>query len=277
MMGILLLGKLAAQENTGAVRIQGSASMLQLNLAFLDAYKKKSGQAIKVRGDGSSTGLKALIDGTADLAAASRPIKDSEIEKIKEVTGKAPKEIVVAFNAIGVYVHPKNPIDTITVNELKAAFFEGGEIATWDPLNKDVTKTKSGNLNLYGRSNASGTYVAFRDLVGGRRAKFKDGVETMRGSVALVEAIAKDPDGIGYTGSGYKDDTVKFLKVHTGKAGTKPALPDSTGVIVDGYPLVKKLVFYTAGEPQGEVKKFVDWLSSTEARKIVDREGFTAP
>ncbi len=270
-LAIFGLGTAVAQQEPGRLRIQGSDTMLQLNLSFAEGYKKTNSMTvIDVRGEGSGTGFRALIAGESDIAASSRPIRDREIARLKKDRGEAPVEHVIAFDPIAVYIHPDNPLDSITVGQLKDIFFEGGMCDRWEELSKEANL---GEIKRIGRSNTSGTYAAFRSMVAGRGVRFKEGTLAMPGSSAVVDAVAKMPAGIGYSGASYKTDKVKFLKLKADKE-SKPVAPTRENVRAGKYPLSRKLYFYTVGKPEGELKKFLSWIRSKDGDKIVEGEGF---
>ena len=149
-----------------ALRIQGSDTMLQMNLAFAKEYSKQHPmEGVGVDGMGSSVGFKALIEGEAEIACSSRPIKDAEKARIKMNRGADAIEHVVAYDVIAVFVHAKNDLGSVSLETLKGIFFEGGKTARWDQI--PGAKGSMGAIELVGRSSASGTYAAFSQAVAG--------------------------------------------------------------------------------------------------------------
>lgn len=265
----------AAEEQAATLRIQGSDTMLQVNLKFAEQYAKEHPmKRVTVRGEGSSTGFRALVGGTADIGCSSRPIKDSEKAKIKEALGEDPVEHVVAYDTIAVFVHAKNSLDSTTVESLKEIFFEGGKIDRWDQI--PGNEGSVGDIELLGLTKFSGTYAAFRTMVTASRAEYKMGTAAMAGSVALVEKLGSTPLAMGYTGSRYATEAVKALKLAP-KPGDEPTAPTAENVRSGKYPLSRKFYYYTAGKPEGEAAKFIDWLKSDRAKGIIADHGFIAP
>ena len=256
------------------IRVKGSDTMVQLATAWAEAYRKvKPNVFVNASGGGSGTGIAALQNNTTDICNASRDIKKEEAEKVKAVSGKEVKEFVVAFDALAVYSHPSNPMQEISVDELREIWAEDGAITTWDQINP----ARNGKFVLFGRQNNSGTYDYFRQHVcgkkDGKQREFRGGISEMNGSAEVVENIAKTPLGLGYSGMGYKTPSVNWLKVSNKKG--EPAIEPSLESARSGqYPIARKLYLYTAGEPTGEVKAYLDWILSPEGQKIVEKEGF---
>ena len=257
------------------IRAKGSDTMIQLATAWAEAYRKKNpAVTVNANGGGTGTGFAALQNNTTDLCNASREIKKEEAEKTKQVTGKEIKEFVVAYDALAVYSHPSNPMKEISIPELREIWAEGGSITTWEQLNPAL----SGKIVLFGRQNNSGTYDYFREHICGKTAdnkqrEFRGGISEMNGSAEVVENVSKTTTGLGYSGMGYKTPHVGWLKVSKNKG--EPAVEPGTETARSGdYPISRKLYIYTAGEPTGELKAFIDWILSEEGQAIVAKEGF---
>ena len=257
------------------IRVKGSDTMVQLATGWAEAYHKvKPDVQVDANGGGTGTGFAALQNNTCDICDASREIKKEETAKTKEVTGKDVKEFAVAYDALAVYTNPKNPITEISVEELREIWAESGTITTWDQVNPKV----KGKFVLFGRQNNSGTYDYFREHICGKTAdkkqrEFRSGISEMNGSSEVVENIAKTRLGLGYSGMGYKTDKVNWLKVSNKKG--EPGVTPGIEVARSGkYPISRKLYLYTAGEPTGEVKAYIDWILSPAGQKIVEQEGF---
>jgi phosphate transport system substrate-binding protein len=229
---------------------------------------------VSASGGGSGTGFAALQNNNTDICNASREMKPEEHAKVKAATGKEAKEIVVAYDALAVYAHPSNPIAEISIDDLREIWAEGGTITTWDQVNPSF----KGRIVLFGRQNSSGTYDYFREHVCGKTAdkkqrEFRGGISEMNGSAEVVENVARTPAGLGYSGMGYKTPAVKWLKI-SGKKGEPGVEPGVDAARSGKYPVSRKLYMYTAGEPQGEVKAFIDWVLSPAGQQIVAKEGF---
>jgi phosphate transport system substrate-binding protein len=195
---------------------------------------------------------------------------------VKSVTGKEVKEFVVAYDALAVYTHPSNPIKEISVPELTEIWAEGGNTTMWEQINPAF----KGKLTLFGRQNNSGTYDYFREhicgkTVDGKQRELRGGISEMNGSSEVVENVGKTPTGMGYSGMGYKTPNVNWLNVSK-KKGEPGIAPGADAARSGSYPIARKLYLYTAGEPTGELKAYIDWILSPEGQKIVEKEGFVS-
>ncbi len=275
--GLAMTGcnKKGDNKKTVEIRVKGSDTMVQLATGWAEAYRKVNPNVfVNANGGGTGTGFAALQNDTCDICNASREIKAEETAKTKSVTGKDVKEFVVAYDGLAVYTHPSNPVKEISIDELREIWAEGGNIATWEQVNPGI----SGKITLFGRQNNSGTYDYFREHICGKTAdkkqrEFRGGISEMNGSSEVVENIGKTSLALGYSGMGYKTPVVNWLKVSQKKG--EPAVEPGVDVARSGkYPISRKLYLYTAGEPTGEVKAYIDWILSPEGQKIVAKEGF---
>jgi len=219
---------------------------------------------VQVTGGGSGTGIAALINGTTDVCQASRPMKDSEKTKLKERYFTLGVEIPVAKDGLAVYLHESNPVEKLSIEQLKGIYT--GKITNWKELGGPDAK-----IILYGRENNSGTYVFFKDNVL-KGADFAPTTATLPGTAAVVNAVAKDKNGVGYGGAAYAKG-VKFCKVSE-KTGGEAFGPDLETVQSGKYPLARDLYWYFRTKPAGDVKKFVDWVLSPEGQKVVSEVGY---
>jgi len=264
----------SSAEKIVEIRVKGSDTMVQLATAWAEAYRKvKPNVVVNASGGGTGTGLAAMQNNTTDICDASREIKPEERQKTKEVTSKDVKEFVVAYDALAVYANAANPVNEISVEELREIWAEGGNLMAWDQVNPAF----AGKITLFGRQNNSGTYDYFREHIcgkkDGKQREFRAGISEMNGSAEVVENVVKTPTGLGYSGMGYKVPNVKWLKVSMKKGGA--AIEPGVDVARNGaYPIARKLYLYTAGEPTPEVKAYIDWILSPEGQKIVEKEGF---
>ncbi len=263
------------KKKTVEIRAKGSDTMIQLATAWAEDYRKVAPNVmVNANGGGSGTGIAALQNGTTDLCNASREIKPEERAKVKEVTGKDVQEFVVAYDALAVYTNPSNPVTEMSIEELREIWAEGGTITTWEAINPAMT----GKITLFGRQNNSGTYDYFREHVCGKtedkkQREFRGGISEMNGSAEVVENVAKTTTGLGYSGMGYKTPKVNWMKI-SNKKGEPAVEPGVEAARSGSYPISRKLYIYTAGEPTGEMKAFIDWILSDEGQKIVAKEGF---
>jgi phosphate transport system substrate-binding protein len=265
----------ASAKKTVEIRAKGSDTMLQLVTAWSEAYRKKNKNVfVNVNGGGSGTGIAALQNNNTDICNASRDIKPEEREKVKAATGKEVQEFVVAYDALAVYSHPANPVKDISVEELREIWAEGGAITDWE----QVGPAFKGKITLFGRQNSSGTYDYFREHICGKtpekkQREFRGGISEMNGSAEVIENVARTPTALGYSGMGYKTKSVNWLKVSNkkGEPGVEPGIDAARS---GKYPISRKLYLYTAGEPTGEIKAFINWVLSPAGQKIVEQEGF---
>ncbi|AIN73269.1 phosphate ABC transporter substrate-binding protein [Flavobacterium psychrophilum] len=246
------------------ITIKGSDTMVILAQKWAEVYMSKSpSTAIQVTGGGSGVGLSALINGSTDIATSSRPLKQSELEKIKGRYGTLGVEIACAKDGITIYLNKANGVSELTLKELSDIY--SGKITNWNQVGG-----ANANIKLYGRENSSGTYVYFKDNV--IKKDYALTCQSLPGTAAIVNAVKKDKNGIGYGGAAF-DSGVKDCKVK--KEANSPALLATEETIRNKtYPITRYLYLYLATRPTGETKKFVDWVLSTEGQKITSQVGY---
>jgi phosphate transport system substrate-binding protein len=260
-LAVLAAPALAA---AGTVTVKGSDTMVILVQRWAEEYMKKSGaKKVQVTGGGSGTGIAALVNGTTDIANASRAIKDAEAAKIRERFKSTPAETAVAQDGVAIYVHEGNPISQLTVDQVKAIYL--GDVTNW----KDVGGPDA-RIVLYSRENSSGTYVFFKEHVLGNE-DFAPEAQTLPGTAAVVNAISREKNGIGYGGAAYAKG-VKEVKI-VGKDG-QAHLPSAENVKSGKYALARPLFMYTRGAPSGEAKEFIDFCLSPAGQAIVTQVGY---
>ncbi len=265
-------GEAAGSNAGGGTSIQntGSDTMVNLAQAWAEVYRTvKPDVSIEVSGGGSGVGISALRTGTVDIANASRAIKPSEAQQAKANTGKDPKEFIVGYDGIGIYVHKDNPIEEITLAQLGEIYGEAAKITKWSQLG---VKLEPDAIVIYSRQSNSGTYQFFREAVLGK-GDFRRGTLDMHGSKDVVDAIEKTEGGIGYSGMGYKTEGVKFVNVSKG-SGEPAFMPTVENVLSGTYPIARPLHMYTLGEPEGEIKAYLDWAMSPAGQAIVSENGY---
>ena len=175
------------------------------------------------------------------------------------------------LDALAVYVHKDNPIEEISMDQLKQVYGEGGSITTWSQLGVKVPGCASDKIELVSRQNSSGTYQYFREAVLGE-GNYKLGTIDQSGSKDVVALVGKTSCAIGYSGMGYKTDAVKFLKVK-GKDG-KGVLPSIAAVHDTTYPISRPLYMYTLGEATGHLKDYIDWVRADAGQEVLENIGY---
>jgi phosphate transport system substrate-binding protein len=261
----------AAKKQT--IQNKGSDTMVNLAQAWAEEYKKVAPDAeVEVSGGGSGVGIAALEKGTIDIANASRNMKPEEIEAAKKNTGKEPKEFIVGYDALAIYVHKDNPLNEITLDQIAQIYMEGGTLTKWSDLGVTIPSASGDEIVRVSRQSNSGTYEFLREHVLNKK-DFKLGSRDMNGSKEVVELVSSTPTAIGYSGMGYATPAVKMLKVK--KTASDPAYdPNVANTLAKTYPIARSLQVYTLGEPQGAVKKYVDWMMSDAGQKVVEASGY---
>ena len=268
VIGLLLLGLASGCGSGGraaALTVKGSDTMVILGQRWAEAYMSEhAGALIQVTGGGSGTGFAALINGTTDICQASRPIKDEERKQIEERFGAPPHETVVARDGLAIYLHAVNPVAELSLAQLRDIYV--GKITRWNAVGGP-----NAPIVLYGRENSSGTYEYFKEHVL-EKGDFAASVQTLPGTAAVVNAVARDPNGIGYGGAAY----LKGVKECAVKADdASPAmLPTAENVRSRAYPISRELYFYSRKAPEGPMKAFVDFALSDSGQKLVTEVGY---
>jgi phosphate transport system substrate-binding protein len=243
----------------GNISMNGSTTVLPIAQKTAEAYMKEHPDTkISISGGGSGNGIKALIDKTTDIANSSRAIKKEEMEQAK-AKGSDPVEFIVAFDCIVPVVHPSNPIKNITVDQLKALY--KGEIRNWKEIggaDKPVV--------IISRDTSSGTYEVWEEKIMKKERVFP-GALLQASNGAIVQAVSKNPNAVGYIGLGYMDNSVKMLSVN-GITGSKETTLNKS------FPVSRPLYMYTPVKPAGDIKKFMDFVISDKGQKLVEEEGF---
>jgi len=261
----------ARRDPTTVIRVEGSDTMVNIAQAWAEQYHKLRPEvSVQVLGGGSGVGIASLIDGNCDMANTSRKMKEKEIEKAKARHGTDPVEHVVGYDALGIYVHPANPLECISVEELAEIFGVDGTITRWSQLG--VHGMPGDKIIRVSRQNSSGTYAYFREVVLKNR-DLKLGSVDANGSKDVVALVARTPGAIGYSGMGYATPNVKMLKVswRKGEPGIAPTIENAQN---NSYPITRPLQIYTAGNPIGEVKKYLDWIFSPSGQRVVIELGY---
>ncbi|MCX6326997.1 MAG: PstS family phosphate ABC transporter substrate-binding protein [Bacteroidia bacterium] len=246
------------------ITVKGSDTMVILAQKWAELYMKSNPSAsIQVTGGGSGVGITALINGTTDICNSSRPMKQTEIEKLKARYNTLGVQIPCAKDGITIFLNEANKVQELTLKQLSDIY--QAKVKNW----KDV----GGNdapITVYGRENSSGTYVYFHDEV--VKGDYAATVQTLPGTAAVVNAVKKDVNGIGYGGAAYAVG-VKHAKVKNDTNG--PAfLPTAESIGKGEYPITRYLYMYLRNRPTGENKKYIDWILSQEGQMVATEVGY---
>ena len=264
----------AAAKGKQTIQNIGSDTMVNVAQAWAEQYAKVDKSAsVEVSGGGSGVGVAALINGTAEIANCSRKMEPEEIEKAKKANGKEPKEFIVGFDGLAVYVHKDNPLEQLSLQELADIYREGGPTNKWSELKIKIPGAEKDDIIRVSRQNNSGTYQYFREHILGKKADFKSGSLDMNGSKDVVELIARTPGAIGYSGLGYATPAVKILKI--AKVKGDPGIVPSIATVHDkSYPISRPLYMYTNGEPSPATGKYLAWIISNDGQDILQKTGY---
>ena len=237
------------------ITIKGSTTVLPIAQACAEAYMDENPDVdISVQGGGSGVGIASIIDGTADIGDASRPIKDKELDKAVS-NGVTPKAHVVAMDGIAVVVHPSNPVNALRRREIKDIYI--GKVSKWSDGREIV---------VISRDSASGTFEAFNKLALDK-AKVRPDALLQASNKAVATTVAMTPGAIGYVGLGYLTNEIKAVTVDG-------VMPTKETVLSGVYPLSRPLFMYTDGTPRGALKDFIDFVKNKQGQGIVEENGY---
>jgi len=261
---VLLVGLacLAGEELT----LKGSTTVLPIAQLAAEVFAERFPEvAVSVQGGGSGVGIAALIDGTCDIADASRAMKPSEWARAVE-KGVYPYHWFIASDGIAIVVHPQNPLQRLTLAEIKDLYT--GRITNWKELGGPDLKVVT-----ISRDSASGTYEVFKELVLSGEEPSAPGMLFQPSNAAVAEAVARTPGAIGYVGMGYLNPAIKALAVAEDEAGPY-VLPSEEAVISGTYPIARPLFMITNGFPEGVVRRFIMFILSDEGQRLVSELGY---
>lgn len=254
------------------IQNKGSDTLLNVAQAWAEAYREVAPDvAVSVTGGGSGTGISAMINGTVDIANSSRRMRDLEREAARS-NGVEAVEFVVGYDALAVYLHEDNPIRSMTLAQIGSVYGEGGSAETWSDLGVAVPGCGSDEIVRVSRQNNSGTYVYFREAVLGE-GDFKLGSRDMHGSKDVVDLVENTPCAIGYSGLAYATEHVRMPCIAAAE-GEPCVAPTLTAAEDGSYPIARPLFMYTAGQPRGAVKAYVDWILSNEGQCVIRKRGY---
>jgi phosphate transport system substrate-binding protein len=217
------------------------------------------GTTFNIAAEGSTTGIAAIIDGTAQIGMASRPTKPEEVAAAK-IKGVNFKETTVAWDGIAVIVNAANPMKSLTKKQVEQIFT--GDVTDWSGVGGS-----GGKISVYTRNTSSGTYSEFKELAMKKRDYAPDS-QKMAGNEQIAQEVGKNPNGAGYVGLAYtKASGIKVVPIDG-------AVPSKESVLGKAYPYARPTFYYTNGEPSGLAKQFVDFTVSDAGQKIVEQVGF---
>ncbi len=252
---------LAAQK----IVIKGSDTVLPLSQKEAETFmKSNSGSGITVIGGGSGVGIAALMDGTTDIAMASRKLKMDERLKLQEA-GTAFKEVIIADDALSVIVHPANKVNQLTREQLEAIFT--GKIKNWKEVGGDDL-----TIVVYSRESSSGTYEFFKEHVMARK-NYAPTVLNMPATGAIIQSVSQTKGAIGYVGLAYVNKEVKDIAVSydKGKTYVVASLENAKN---KSYPIVRPLYYYYPTAKEASVKSFINFILTPAGQKIVEQVGY---
>jgi phosphate transport system substrate-binding protein len=262
LIAVLLTGAAFMQQTR--ITVKGSDTLVILAQRWAEIYMKKNpAVSIQVTGGGSGVGIAALINGTTDIATSSRPIKSTEVEKLKERYNTLGVQIPCAKDGITIFLNESNKVKELTLKQLSDIY--QAKITNWKQVGGEDAPIK-----LYGRENSSGTYSFFKDEV--IKGDYAASCQTLPGTAAVVNAVKKDKYGIGYGGAAYAAGVKHSLVKKDDK--TPGSLPTAENIAKNVYPITRYLYLYMRNKPTGETKKYVDWILGPEGQKIITEVGY---
>jgi phosphate transport system substrate-binding protein len=247
-------------NSTGRTVIQnkGSDTLVNVAQAWAEAYKE--------------VGISSMINGTVDLASSSREMKASELEQAR-ANNVEPIEHIVGYDALAIFLHHDNPIKELTISQLAGIYGENGTLDKWSQLGVTVPGCDSDEIIRISRQNNSGTYAYFKEAILGDNGEYKLGSRDMHGSKDVVDLVEKTPCAIGYSGLAYKTEHISMPCVRSTDDGACVA-PSVDTAVDRSYPIARPLFMYTAGQPTGALKTYLDWILSDVGQCIILDKGY---
>jgi phosphate transport system substrate-binding protein len=256
---------MAFTQGGGAFKIKGSDTVLPLSQKEAETYMKiNKSTSITVVGGGSGVGIAALIDGSTDIAMASRKMKVDEKLKMQEA-GRAYKEVIIAYDALSVIVNPSNKVSQLTREQMEGIFT--GKIKNWKEVGGDDML-----IVPYSRESSSGTFEFFKEHVMLNK-NYGTGILLMPATGAIVQSVSQTKGAIGYIGLAYSESTVKDLKVSFDKGKTYIA-PSVASAKDKSYPITRPLYYYYQTKSEKLVKPYIDYILSDAGQKVVSDVGY---
>ena len=260
---VAMLFSLATFSQT--LKVKGSDTVLPLSQKEAETFMKQNTSAkITVIGGGSGVGIAAFIDGTTDIAMASRKMKMSEKMKLQDA-GKSYKEVTIAWDALSVIVNPANKVSQLTREQIEGIFT--GKITNWKEVGGDDEK-----IIAYSRESSSGTYEFFKEhLLNGKN--YGSAILMMPATGAVVQSVSQTKGAIGYIGLAYMEKNVKDIKISYDKGKTYIGASMETAKNKT-YPVIRPLFYYYLNKDEAKVKPFIDYILSGAGQKVVEEVGY---
>lgn len=247
-----------------AQRIKGSDTVLPVAQQTAERFMNRQPDArVTVTGGGTGVGISALMDNTTDIAMASRPIKFSEKMKVKAAK-KEVEEVIVAYDALAVVVHPSNPVQKLTRQQLEDIF--RGKITNWKQVGGDDRK-----IVVYSRETSSGTYEFFKESVL-KNKNYMSSSLSMPATGAIIQSVSQTKGAIGYVGLAYVSPRIKTLSVSYD--GTHYAAPTVENATNKTYPIVRPLYYYYNAQNKAAVMPLIDFVLSPEGQQLIKKSGY---
>ena len=262
LTAVILLATATASHGQ---KIKGSDTVLPLSQQEAESFMRVNPAAsVTVTGGGSGVGISALLEGTTDIAQSSRKMKFDERQKL-QAQGKTVREVIVAYDALAIIVHPQNQVTNLTREQLEGIFT--GRITNWKEVGGADMK-----IVPYSRETSSGTYEFLKESVL-QNKNYMNGIMSMPATGAIVQSISQTRGGIGYIGLAYLNSSVKAIHVSY-DGGTTYTEPSVANAKNESYPIVRPLYYYYAASSDAAVKPFIDYVLSDAGQKIVGDIGF---
>lgn len=253
-----------SKQSTISIDIKGSETVIPISEKTAQIFSNENpSHIVSVTGGGSGVGIAALTSGSTDIAQSSRKIKFSEQQKFQQ-DGKELKEIILAYDALAVIVHPENSVNELTREELEGIFT--GKITNWNELGGENLK-----IVPYSRETSSGTYEFFKEQVLENK-NFTSGIMSMPANGAIMQSVSQTKGAIAYVGMAYLNQTVQAVSVSY--VADKYIEPTVENAKDQSYPIVRPLYLYYLGKSENNVKIFIDYILSPAGQKVVEEVGF---
>jgi phosphate transport system substrate-binding protein len=261
---------------SGTIKSVGSDTLNNLMTLWTEDFKKAYPNVnTEVEGKGSATAPPALVQGSSQLAPMSREMKGSEVDEFKKKYGYAPTPVKVAVDALGVFVQKDNPIESLSIDQLRQIFSIDGKNMTWGDLGL-TGEWADKPISLYGRNSASGTYAFFKEHALGSK-DYKKSVNEQAGSSSVIQSVASDKYAIGYSGIGYATADVKAVPL-AARTGGKAIEAKAENAYAGTYPLSRFLFVYVNSKPGAGpspiVGEFIKLVLSQEGQQTVIKDGY---